>query len=74
MEESRREVTPEVSKLLRVLQGVMSRSEIMALRGLKDEKHFREGYPDTPQSRFQKYRLSPKGRAALPAHRSGKSS
>lgn len=71
------EVTPEVARMLRVLQGEMSRSEIMTTLGLKDEKHFREAYqqvgialgvlertiPDKPNSRLQKYRLTEKGHA-----------
>ena len=71
------EVTPEVGRLLQVLVGEMSRAELMARLGLKDEKHFRESYqqpavtsglvemtiPDKPQSRNQKYRLTAAGRA-----------
>lgn len=71
------EVTPEVGRLLQVLVGEMSRAELMASLGLKDEKHFRESYqqaavtsglvemtiPDKPQSRNQKYRLTAAGRA-----------
>jgi ATP-dependent DNA helicase RecG len=73
------EVTPEVSRLLTTLQGEMSRTELMAALGLKDEKHFREHYqqvaaaldliemtlPDKPRSRLQKYRLTAAGRARL---------
>ena len=69
------EVTPEVEKLIRLIQGEMSRLELQVLLGLKDEKHFREYYqqkslklgilemtiPDKPKSRFQKYRLTAKG-------------
>lgn len=54
----------------------MSRNEIQAVLGLKDEKHFRAAYlkpalavgviemsiPDKPRSRLQKYRLTAKGR------------
>jgi hypothetical protein len=71
------EVTPEVGRLLQVLVGEMSRAELMASLGLKDEKHFRESYqqaavttglvemtiPDKPQSRNQKYRLTAAGKA-----------
>ncbi|MBF0377456.1 MAG: hypothetical protein HQK72_08215 [Desulfamplus sp.] len=53
----------------------MSRKQIQLALGLKDEKHFREAYlkpalaggfvemtiPDKPNSRLQKYRLTPKG-------------
>jgi ATP-dependent DNA helicase RecG len=55
----------------------MSRVELMASLGLKDEKHFRESYqqaalatglvemtiPAKPQSRNQKYRLTVAGKA-----------
>jgi Fic family protein len=68
-------VTPEVRKLLLALTGEMSRKEIQQILGLKDEKHFREAYlqqavaagliemtvPDKPNSRLQKYRLTPEG-------------
>lgn len=71
------EVTPEVAKLLNVLKGEMGRAELMKALGLKDEKHFREHYQqaaiaqgvmemtiaDKPRSRFQKYRLTDKGKA-----------
>jgi ATP-dependent DNA helicase RecG len=75
----RKVVTPDVARLLSVLTGEMGRAETMATLGLKDEKHFREQYqqaavaaglvemtiPDKPQSRLQKYRLTPAGRALL---------
>ena len=35
------EVTPEVMRLVQILQGAMSRQELMHALGLKDEKHFR---------------------------------
>lgn len=38
------EVTPELARMLSVMTGEMSRAEIMAQLGLKDEKHFREKY------------------------------
>ncbi|MBF0113178.1 MAG: Fic family protein [Desulfamplus sp.] len=74
------EVTPEVKKMLYLLlKGDMSRKEIQLKLGLKDEKHFREAYikpvsasgliemtiPDKPNSRLQKYRITPKGQAYL---------
>ena len=73
------EVTPEVTRLLNVLQGEMGRSELMVMLGLKDEKHFREYYqqaaiqlgliemtiPDKPKSRLQKYRLTELGKRVL---------
>ncbi len=71
------EVTPEVISLLQVLNGEMSRREIMSKLGLADEKHFRKHYqqravkaglieltiPEKPTSRLQKYRLTRLGRA-----------
>lgn len=50
------EVTPEVVRMLGVLHGEMSRAQLMALLGLKDEKHFRIRYqqaavpPDRPRA------------------------
>jgi len=75
------EVTPEILRLLAALNGEMSRIELMAALGLKDEKHFREHYqqtavalgliamtiPDKPKSRLQRYRLTPAGQACLRA-------
>ena len=69
------QVTPEVKKMLSLLNGDMTRQEIQQKLGLKDEKHFREAYqqlaiaagliemtiPDKPNSRLQKYRITPKG-------------
>jgi len=68
-------VTPEVRKMLSILKGEMTRKEIQQILGLKDEKHFRTAYqqpaiaagliemtvPDKPNSRLQKYRITPKG-------------
>ncbi len=73
------EVTPEVERLLGVLNGEMSRLELMAALTLKDEEHFRKAYlvvaleleviertiPDKPRSRLQKYRLTPSGKQLL---------
>ena len=81
------EVTPEVARLLAALTREMSRTEIMAALGLKDEKHFRERYqqaavklglvemtiPDKPRSQSQKYRLTALGRARLAAEDSERS-
>jgi Fic family protein len=72
-------VTPEVRKMLSILKGEMSRKEIQQILGLKDEKHFRTAYqqpaiaagliemtvPDKPNSRLQKYRITPKGLALV---------
>lgn len=69
------EVTPEVAKLILILEGAMGRGELMAELGLKDEKHFREQYqqtvmsleliemtiPDRPRSSKQRYRLTESG-------------
>ncbi len=73
------EVTPEVGKMLAVIQGEMSRAEIQQKLGLTDEKHFREHYqqpavameliemtiPDKPRSSKQKYRLTNAGKRLL---------
>lgn len=77
------EVTPEVFGMLAVMQGDMSRAEIMAALGLKDEKHFREHYqqagiasgviamtlPDKPRSSKQRYQLTALGERCLQAQR-----
>lgn len=77
------EVTPEVVSLLLVMDGEMSRREIMRQLGLNDEKHFREQYqqravkagvieltiPDKPNSPLQKYRLTAQGRALVQSYR-----
>jgi Fic family protein len=73
------EVTPEVRKMLSAMAGEMTRKQIQEKLGLKDEKHFRERYqqpavalgliemtiPDKPNSRLQKYRITPKGMALI---------
>ena len=70
------QVTPQVKKLLLVLQGDMSRSEIMQVLTLEDRKNLREKYlvpaieaglveltiPDKPKSSQQKYRLTALGK------------
>lgn len=77
------EVTPEVARLLEAVRAEITRSEIQAALGLKDEKHFRHAYlkpaleagliemtiPDKPRSRLQKYRLTAQGRAVQDAAR-----
>lgn len=77
------EVTPEVVSMLLVIDGEMSRREIMRRLGLHDEKHFREHYlqravktgvieltiPEKPQSRLQKYRLTAQGQETLQSER-----
>jgi Fic family protein len=73
------EVTPEVKKMLLAISGEMSRKQIQEKLGLSDEKNFREAYqqpavaanliemtiPDKPNSRLQKYRITPKGIALM---------
>ena len=72
-------ITHEVRKMLSILKGEMTRKEIQQILGLKDEKHFRTAYqqpaiaarliemtvPDKPNSRLQKYRITPKGVAIV---------
>ena len=81
------EVTPEVKRLISVIEGEMTRKELQRKLGLKDEKYFRESYqqagvaagliemtiPDKPKSRLQKYRLTDKGRLVLDGIQKGKS-
>ena len=69
------EVTPEVARLLQVLEGEMGSGELMRAMDLKDEKHFRQHYrqaaleagviemtrPDRPRSSMQRYRLTALG-------------
>ena len=68
-------ITTQVTRLLEVLQGEMTRGEIMKKLGLKDRVHFRKKYllramesghiemtiPEKPNSHLQKYRLTNKG-------------
>ena len=70
------QVTPQVKRLLSVLEGEMSRQEIQQALGLKDRKSLRQRYilpalqdgyiemthPDTPNAKTQKYRPTPRGR------------
>ena len=69
-------VAPHVERLIAVLQGEMSRVELMGALGLKDRQHFAKTYlqpgldaglvrmtqPDRPRSRTQGYRLTTLGR------------
>jgi ATP-dependent DNA helicase RecG len=73
------EVTGEVRKILLVCRGEMSRRQLQEVLSLKSEENFRQLYlmpallsgfiemtiPDKPNSRMQKYRLTPKGIALL---------
>jgi ATP-dependent DNA helicase RecG len=68
-------VTGEVRRLLLVSHGVMTRRQLRESLSLKSEENFRQLYlipallsgfiemtiPDKPNSRLQKYRLTPKG-------------
>ena len=70
------QVTPQVRRLLSVLEGEMSRQDILHALGLSDRKSLRQRYlspalqrgyvemtrHDTPNARNQKYRLTPRGR------------
>ena len=70
------QVTPQVKRLLSVLEGEMSRQEILRALGLSDRKSLRQRYllpalecgyvemtrPDTPNATNQKYRLTGRGR------------
>ncbi|MCS7035341.1 MAG: putative DNA binding domain-containing protein [Saprospiraceae bacterium] len=78
------EVTPEVMRVLQVVKKEMSRVEIMAALGLRDEKHFREKYllpslslnliemtqPDKPRSSRQQYRRTSKGQNVVDKEKS----
>jgi hypothetical protein len=79
------QVTPQVGDLLMVLQGEMSRGMLQSALGLSDRKSFRERYlkpaladglvemaiPDKPSSRFQRYRLTARGRRWMTQHGDG---
>jgi len=76
------EVTPDVTQEVRLLlafYGEMTRQQLKAALGLKDDEHFRKTYllpaleagliamtiPEKPRSSRQKYRLTDKGRLQL---------
>ncbi len=73
------EVTGEVEEILARMRGEMTRQQPQEALGLRAEDSFRKRYlvpalgagliemtiPDKPQGRFQKYRLTDKGRALL---------
>ena len=73
------ESTPQVGRLLRTCATPMLRTELQAAMGLSDRKHFRTEYldpalhagliertiPNKPNSRLQKYRPTPRGKALL---------
>ena len=70
------QVTPQVKRLLELVNGEMSRREMLDALGLRDRKWLRQGYlgpalqagliemtrPETPSARNQRYRLTPTGR------------
>ena len=73
------QVTMQVARLLEVLQGEMTRGEIMKKLDLKNRMHFSKEYlkraidngyiemtiPEKPNSRLQKYRLTQKGKKGV---------
>ena len=72
------QVTPQVRRLVSVLEGEISRRDILDALGLSDRKSLRQRYllpalqhgyvemtrPDAPNARNQKYRLTSRGRRA----------
>ena len=72
------QATPQVRRLVSVLDGEMSRRDILRALGLRDRKWLRERYllpalqcgyvemtrPDAPNARDQRYRLTARGRDA----------
>ena len=68
-------VTPHVGRLIAVVQGEMSRAELVEALGLADRRHFATAYlqpgietglvemtlPDRPRSRAQRYRMTELG-------------
>ena len=74
-----------LERLLRAVDGEMSRQQIQVALGLKGEEHFRKAYlkpalianviemtlPDTPRISKQRYRLTALGLRWLAAHSSG---
>jgi predicted HTH transcriptional regulator len=71
------QVTQQVGTLVRAFSGEHSRQELMDALGLRDRNHFGQAFllpaidrglvemtlPDKPNSRLQRYRLTPAGRA-----------
>ena len=69
-------IGPQVGRLLAVLQGTMSRRQILGALGLRDRKSLRQRYllpalqdglvemtrPDAPSAANQQYRLTDLGR------------
>lgn len=75
------QVTPQVKRLLGAMKGEMTREELQKNLGLRDRKSFRESYltpalrgkfiemtiPEKPNSRLQRYRMAPRGKAVIDA-------
>ena len=75
------QVTAQVEQIVRVCDKPLSRDELQVKLGLEHRENFRKSYllpalasgliertlPDKPRSRFQKYRLTEKGRGWLAA-------
>lgn len=73
------QVTPQVRELIKILDREMNRQEIQEKLNLSDRENFRLNYlkpalesalvemtlPDKPNSRYQKYRLTAKGKKAV---------
>ena len=73
------QVTPQVQELIKILDKEMNRQEIQEKLNLSDRENFRLNYlkpalesaliemtlPDKPNSRYQKYRLTAKGKKAV---------
>lgn len=71
------QVTPQVVALVKAARRPMSRTELQEVIGLKDRMHFQRAYldpllvagwlqmtiPDKPNSRLQRYRVTPAGAA-----------
>ena len=71
--------TEQVAKMLAIAPNPATREELQESFGLKDREHFRKAYleplvsagwlertiPDKPTSRFQRYRITEKGRKWL---------
>lgn len=80
------EVTIEVARLLNAMKGDMARASVQEVMGLKNADHFRKAYllpalsagmvemtlPDKPNSKSQRYRLTPKGQQWLASQRGTK--
>lgn len=81
-------VTPQVKKLVMVMEGIMTREKLQRKLALSDREYFRTNYlipaikneiiemtiPDKPKSKNQKYRLTTKGNEYKKINRSGRRS